>query len=223
MKLKEIAEQRGLDLHSLESFVLNHCPIPVNLTGIMRDSIDNESVDAVVDAYRDYLQERKTAKNAQDQQIREWRKSWEKAKEEYRTAAESIVMTTCPQVDGYRAVEQLGLVFGESLFKAGISSQVDALFDDAAPSPSIVDSELADTTDMLRKARERATMKMVLEAASRGAGSRGALPPSARPPVMLPARIRFASGTSRRSRAPSCRSWASGACHRRQSPNRTRA
>ena len=137
----------------------------------MRDSIDNESVDAVVDAYRDYLQERKTAKSAQDQQIREWRKSWERTKEEYRTAAESIVMTTCPQVDGYRAVEQLGLVFGESLFKAGISSQVDALFDDAAPSPSIVDSELADTTDMLRKARERATMKMVLEAASRGANA----------------------------------------------------
>ena len=171
MKLKDIAEQYGLDQHSLETFVLHHCTVPVNLTGIMRDSIDNESVPAVVDAYRDYLQERKTAKNAQDQQIREWRKSWEKAKEEYRTAAESIVMTTCPQIDGYRAVEQLGLVFGESLFKAGISSQVDALFDDAAPSPSIVDSELADTTDMLRKARERATMKMVLEAASRGANA----------------------------------------------------
>lgn len=82
-----------------------------------------------------------------------------------------MILSSCASVDGYCAVEQLGLVFGECVFKSGFFKRLSASFDNLDALLSAGDQELSGSAKLIDSAREYAIKKMKNEAAHRGANA----------------------------------------------------
>lgn len=167
MKLKDIANQYGFDQYSFEVFIYQHCKLPLRLTGFSKNNLDDGDIDAAVEAYREYLkkqEELETKKKSAAERV-------QRKQEELKNAAGNLIMTTCPQVDGYRAVEQLGLVFGEFHFRHMFSKELMFTIDTVAGALALSDNETDEPSRMLAAARKLAMGKMAKEAVSRGANA----------------------------------------------------
>lgn len=84
---------------------------------------------------------------------------------------DSMMLSTCPSIEGYKIKKQLGLVFGECLFKAGFLKSLSASFENIGAVLSFGDKELSGTTTLLDNAREYAINKMIDKAANLGANA----------------------------------------------------
>ncbi len=82
-----------------------------------------------------------------------------------------IILTSCPSIDGYRATQQFGLVFGECVFKSNFFKRLSASFDDLGDVLSFGDKELSGSARLISDAREYALGKMVEAAANKGANA----------------------------------------------------
>ena len=83
----------------------------------------------------------------------------------------SMMLSTCPSIEGYRIKKQFGLVFGECLFKAGFLKSLSASLENIGAVLSFGDQELSGTTTLLDNAREYAINKMIDKAANLGANA----------------------------------------------------
>lgn len=83
----------------------------------------------------------------------------------------SMMLSTCPSIEGYKIKKQLGLVFGECLFKAGFLNSLSASFENIGAVLSFGDKELSGTTTLLDNARNYAINKMIDKAANLGANA----------------------------------------------------
>ena len=88
--------------------------------------------------------------------------------EQYKT---TMMLSTCPSIEGYTIKKQLGLVFGECMFKAGFLKSLSASFENLGAILSFGDQELSGTTTLLDNAREYAIEKMINKAANLGANA----------------------------------------------------
>ena len=86
-------------------------------------------------------------------------------------ARQEMILSTCQSVDGYRAVKQLGLVFGECAYKTGFFKSLSASLDNIGDVLSFGDRELSGTARILESARDYAINKMIEAAVQRGANA----------------------------------------------------
>ena len=82
-----------------------------------------------------------------------------------------MVLTTCPGVEGFSITEQLGLVFGEIVFKSGFLKSISASIGNFIDIVTTGDQELSGTTQLLDDAKTYAIEKMKNEALKRGANA----------------------------------------------------
>lgn len=82
-----------------------------------------------------------------------------------------MILSTCPSIDGYRVVKQLGLVFGECAYKTGLMKSLSATFENMGDILTAGDKELSGTSRLLESAREYAIQKMKKAAGERGANA----------------------------------------------------
>ena len=83
----------------------------------------------------------------------------------------SIIMTSASSLEGYKITRQLGLVFGEVVYKIGFLKSMTAHIEDTVAVYSFGDRELGGTSRKLRDAREYAMNMMREEAMQRGANA----------------------------------------------------
>jgi uncharacterized protein YbjQ (UPF0145 family) len=158
MKIRDVAKQYNLDPDLFESFINIEHVVPVS--GFMANNIDDSDISKALAAFDLYL----AAKNEKEA-------ARKKKEDDFNNAIENITLSTCSSIDGYKAVKQLGLVFGECLFKASFLNQLSAGIEDFASALSFSETELSGTTELLDKARKYSTKKMVLDAVNRGANA----------------------------------------------------
>lgn len=104
------------------------------------------------------------------QEKTELKEKWKRQKQisHYR---DTMMLSTCPSIEGYTIKKQFGLVFGECLFKAGFLKSISATFANIGSVLSFGDQELAGTTALLDNAREYAINKMIDKAGDLGANA----------------------------------------------------
>ena len=113
MKIRDVAKQYNLDPDLFEHFLNTEYVVP--LTGFMGNIIDDSDIPKAIAAFDQFL----TAKNENEYEAKQ-------KEAEFNHSVENIILSTCPSIDGYRVVKQLGLVFGECLFKASFISIFDS-------------------------------------------------------------------------------------------------
>lgn len=104
----------------------------------------------------------------------EWKNAGQEIETQKRIIAQnkdSMILSTCPSIEGYKIKTQLGLVFGECLFKTGFLKSLSASFENISAVLSFGDKELSGTTALLDNAREYAINKMIDKAANLGANA----------------------------------------------------
>ena len=82
-----------------------------------------------------------------------------------------FLLTTANSVEGYRIVEQCGLVFGETVFKHGFLNQLGASVMNTVDSVRWGSREMSGSMSLIENAREYAYNKMISEAKKRGANA----------------------------------------------------
>ena len=95
----------------------------------------------------------------------------ENQKKQIEANKSTMMLSTCPSMEGYKIKKQLGLVFGECLFKSGFLKSLSASFENIGAVLSFGDKELSCTTALLDNAREYAIRKMIDKAANLGANA----------------------------------------------------
>ena len=83
----------------------------------------------------------------------------------------SMIVSSCQSIDGYRAVEQYGIVFGECVFKSGFFKRLSASIDNFADFVSFGDQEMSGSTGLMDDARNYAMNKLITNAAAKGANA----------------------------------------------------
>ena len=105
-------------------------------------------------------------------QIKEsWKRKIIEYQEKGEDALSSMILSTCPSLDGFHVKEYLGLVFGECAYKTGFMKSLSATFENMGDILSAGDKELSGTSRMLESAREYAIQKMKKAARARGANA----------------------------------------------------
>lgn len=84
---------------------------------------------------------------------------------------DNILLTTCSFLEGYKVIEQLGLVSGEVVLKLSFSDRVSASLDDFGSALSLKMTEMTGTMSLLEDAKEYSLDKMKLSAAMKGANA----------------------------------------------------
>lgn len=85
---------------------------------------------------------------------------------------EQLLFTTCDFLEGYRVTEQLGLVFGDVVFKTGLINAISATAKNLTDILiHIGDREMSGTAKMLKNAREYALDILRQEAEKKGANA----------------------------------------------------
>ena len=114
---------------------------------------------SAIPALREYRAAAEQRRKDQEDQMRERQRQQElkyKREKEAVENAGSIILSTCPAVDGYYAAEQLGLVFGECIYKFGAVTNLTATLNNVADMLSWGDKELSGSAQLLSTAREYA-------------------------------------------------------------------
>ena len=83
----------------------------------------------------------------------------------------NMLVTTASSLEGYRIVEQFGVVFGESVFKHGFLKSAGASLSDTMDRLRFGSHELSGSTSLIQSAREHAYEKLVSQAKARGANA----------------------------------------------------
>jgi len=91
--------------------------------------------------------------------------------EEVNSLKKNMILTSAPFVDGYRVKKQLGLVFGETVFKASLGRAIAASIEDFGNSLSFCSAEMSGIVDHMDRAREFALDKLINRAAEKGANA----------------------------------------------------
>ena len=168
MKIKEIAEKYSFDALELEAFIGRESEkLGIKTKGFFGDTVVDEDVEKAVEHFKKYKEERAKKQSAYEEK-RKQKLLVEKQIEENRS---SMMLSTCPSMEGYKVKKQLGLVFGECLFKAGFLKSLSASFENIGAVLSFGDKELSGTTTLLDNAREYAIRKMIDKAANLGANA----------------------------------------------------
>lgn len=154
--IKTVAEANGLDLNKLYPVIYKSSVIKTY--GSTDNMIEENDVELAVKLYKaEYSEEAQQKK----QEI-------EKSRTDNLV---NMVLSSCQTVDGYRASEQLGLVFGECVFKSGFLKRLSASFDNLGDMLSLSETELTGSARLLEEARNYAISKMKNEAVQRGANA----------------------------------------------------
>ena len=83
----------------------------------------------------------------------------------------NMILSTCPSIDGYRVTGQLGLVFGETIFKIGVLKSLEASIENLGAVLTFGDQELGGASRLIEDGRRFAIDKMCSDAASKGANA----------------------------------------------------
>lgn len=83
----------------------------------------------------------------------------------------TLLLTTCPSLEGYSIIEQYGLVFGEVAYKSGFLKSLGAGLNNLIDVFTFGDQELSGTSEILESARKYAIDKMKISAAKLGANA----------------------------------------------------
>ena len=89
----------------------------------------------------------------------------------YQALCEKLVLSTASTLEGYTIKKQLGVVFGETVFKPSIGRQIASDVGDAFRSFSISAKEMKGQVKIIEEARKFAYVKMMTEALGRGANA----------------------------------------------------
>lgn len=95
----------------------------------------------------------------------------ERRRQEVEKLASKMMYTTCGSLEGYKVTKQLGLVYGEVLFKANILDRVVADIKNIGDFLKLWDTEMSGSMDLLSAARDHAIRKMTHSAAEKGANA----------------------------------------------------
>ena len=118
-------------------------------------------------AVLDFLDEAKSgAGNALEEQ-----KRMQELEAEYRREYKNVLLTTTNSVEGYDVVEYLGLVFGETIYKASFGDAMEAAVDNMVKSMSFSAKELSSSVRLQEEARQFAIKKLQLNAIRMGANA----------------------------------------------------
>ena len=79
----------------------------------------------------------------------------------------NMLVTTASSLEGYRIVEQFGVVFGESVFKHGFLKSAGTSLSDTMDRLRFGSHELSGSTSLIQSAREHAYEKLVSQAKAR--------------------------------------------------------
>lgn len=85
--------------------------------------------------------------------------------------ADSFYMTTANTLEGFAIVEQLGIVFGETVFKHSILDNISAGISNTVDSLRFRATEMSGSMNLIGKARDYAYGKLVEEAKKKGANA----------------------------------------------------
>ena len=80
-------------------------------------------------------------------------------------------MTTASSLEGYRVVQQFGIVFGEVVFKHGFLKTLGASLSDTVDKIRFGSHEMSGSSALIESAREYAYEKMMKQASERGANA----------------------------------------------------
>ena len=82
-----------------------------------------------------------------------------------------FILTTASTIEGYKIIEQHGLVFGETVFKHGFLARFGADFSNTVDLIRWGSREMSGSVDLIEQARQFAYDKMIEEAKNRGANA----------------------------------------------------
>ena len=82
-----------------------------------------------------------------------------------------ILMSTTAVIDGYKIVENCGIVFGETVFKHSFVSSLGASLSNMFDLLSFQSTEMSGSMNLIETARDYAYKKMIAQATSRGANA----------------------------------------------------
>jgi len=93
---------------------------------------------------------------------------WE---EKLKQLKENMILTSAPFVDGYRVKKHLGLVFGETVFKASFGKSLESSIEDLGNLLTFQSTEMSGIVSHMDRARDFALSKLISKAAERGANA----------------------------------------------------
>lgn len=85
--------------------------------------------------------------------------------------SKDFILTTASSIEGYRIIAQLGLVFGETVFKHGYMARYGASWADTVDGLRWGSHELSGSMELIENARQFAYDKMIEDAKSKGANA----------------------------------------------------
>ncbi len=89
----------------------------------------------------------------------------------YKDLSGKLILSTAGTLEGYRITKQLGVVYGETVFKPSAGQQFTSAVGDMFRSFSFSAKEMSGQVSIIEEARKFAYIKMMKEAVSRGANA----------------------------------------------------
>lgn len=179
MQVKEIVKEYGLqDRGNFEQFIKSS-GLPTTQTRNGLEIADDVNVKDLIKFYFIWKDEEPVRQEARKKEIeREKQEAQEEAQKEAlfwkisrQEAATEMILSTCQQIDGYRATKQLGLVFGEVIFKSNVFRSMKSGMDDFFAKHSPFSQELKGSSKLIANARQYAMNKMKADASRRKANA----------------------------------------------------
>ena len=102
-----------------------------------------------------------------DQPVKEVQES----EPDYEELNSRLILTTANNLEGYRITKQLGIVFGETVFKPSAGQQFTSAVGDMFRSFSLAAKEMSGQVSIIEEARKFAYTKMMRAAVKRGANA----------------------------------------------------
>lgn len=176
MKTKDFAKIVGADVAEVELF-LQKKRVSVKY-GISGTIIDDNDVDRCEALFKEYLIEKEAEEKEKQEKEKERKEqaakeeeALAKKREAFEQLKKKVIMSSCSSIDGYTATKQMGIVFGEVVFKIGFLKSISAAISNVSDVFTPGDRELSGTMRQLETAREYAINKMIEEAVSKGANA----------------------------------------------------
>ncbi len=168
MKLIEISEKYEIEESILRYIITRE---GIRTSGLFSPEVDKYEIPRILEIYEREYAGKDIARKAEDKAIREIEEKAAEEESAYQKAKEEMLLSTCPSVEGYRIIKQLGLVFGECAYKTGFFKSLSASLDNIGDILSSGDKELSGTARILNSARDYSMNKMIEAAIQRGANA----------------------------------------------------